>query len=280
MSAIAFPLVELLGIQDAAALLREAVSRRAVDRTQTKYRTKLRRVLWRMWRQQRNTVTNSWLPLMQARGILREASTGVDGLIQLLAGLLAVDESSWGDELAAVLTEVVMIAARDAIADLRLGASFDIPTARIEREIRQHAGQLVSGLNLTTREELRSILERAVAERMTYAQAARLLRNRFTEFGALVPLHHIHDRAELIAVTEIGQAYVRGQQQIGNALQAAGVSMEKAWLTAQDERVEPECESNGAAGWIPWDESFPSGHDAPLAHPGCRCALQMERSAE
>ena len=277
MSAIAFPLVELLGIQDAAALLREAVSRRAVDRTQTKYRTKLRRVLWRMWRQQRNTVEQSWLPLVQARGILREAS-GVDGLMQLLAGLLAVDEASWGEELAAVLADVMMVAAQAAIADLKF--SFELSTERIEREIRQHAGQLVSGLNLTTREELRSILERAVAERMTYAQAAKLLRNRFREFGALVPLHHIHDRAELIAVTEIGQAYVRGQQQVGNALVAAGVPMDKAWLTAEDDRVEPECEGNGGAGWIPWDESFPSGHDAPLAHPGCRCALQMQRSAE
>lgn len=267
---------ELACLQDAVGLLFEAVSRRWMNRQQTKYRSKLRRVLVRMWRQQKRTVEQAWLPMIRARQILREAS-GVDGLMHLLEGLLAVDEATWGEALAAVLAEVMLTAARTALDDLRVATSFEIPTERIEAQIRQHAGDLVRGLNETTRGELRSILERAVEERLSYSEAAKLLRNRFVEFGALVPLHHIHDRAELIAVTEIGQAYIRGQQQVGNALQAAGLAMEKAWLTAQDERVEPECEENGAAGWIPWDEQFPSGHDAPLAHPGCRCAMQMQQ---
>lgn len=268
---------ELIGLQDAASLLLEAISAARINRQQSKYRTKLRRVLRRMWAVQRGRLDARWLPRLKASGLLREAYTQEEMLV-LLGSLLAEDEAGWGEQLAIVLTEVVMTAARAAITDLKITTGFDIPTQRIEDEIRRHAAELVKGLNDTTRADLKRILERAVADQLSYTETAKLLRNRFSEFGTLVPLHHIRDRAELIAVTEVGQAYVRGQQQIGNALTDLGIAMEKAWLTAADDRVEAECEENGAAGWISWEETFPSGHDAPLAHVGCRCALQMQRS--
>lgn len=270
---------ELIGLQDAASLLLEAISAARINRQQSKYRIKLRRVLRKMWITQSARMEARWFPRLKASGLLQEAYTQEE-LMVLLGALLAEDEATWGEQLAAVLAEVVMVAARAARADLRITAGFDIPTQRIEDEIRRHAAELVRGLNDTTRAELKALLERAVKYQYSYTETAKLLRNRFAEFGTLLPHHHIRDRAELIAVTEVGNAYVRGQQQIGNALVASGIAMEKAWLTAEDDRVEAECEMNGMAGWVPWDENFPSGHDAPLAHPGCRCALQMQRSEE
>lgn len=278
MSATAVMMLpELTGLHDAASLLLEAISAARINRQQSKYRTKLRRVLRRMWITQRNRIEARWFPRLQASGVLREAHTQ-DELMLLLAGLLSEDEATWGEAMASVLSEIVMVAARAALDDLKLTTAFSLPTQRIEDEIRQHAATLVRGLNDTTRAELKNLLAKAVEYNYSYAETAKLLRQRFAEFGTLVPLHHIRDRAELIAVTEVGQAYIRGQQQVGNALVSAGIAMEKAWLTAEDDRVEPECEGNGAAGWVPWGEPFPSGHDAPLAHPGCRCALQMQRS--
>jgi hypothetical protein len=273
MSAIALA-DELCGLQDAVVALVEALNAARMSRHQSRGRRKLRRVLWRMWRVQQGRVIEHWFPYLKASHLFVESST--DGLIRLLGGLLSQDESMWVDELADVLVEIVNVAAKDALSGLRVATGFDIPTARIEAEIRRNAAKLVSGLNETTRNELRGILEQAVADRLSYSQTAKLLRVRFQEFGALVPLHHVRDRAELIAVTEVGQAYTRGQQATGDALVAAGIPIEKAWLTAEDDRVEAECETNGAAGWIDWEDPFPSGHDAPLAHPGCRCALQMQ----
>ncbi len=62
-------------------------------------------------------------------------------------------------------------------------------------------------------------------------------------------------------------------------LQSAGLSMVKMWLSVGEKSVSNKptacdiCFVNEKAGWIPIDNSFPSGHMHPLAHDGCRCAL-------
>ena len=48
----------------------------------------------------------------------------------------------------------------------------------------------------------------------------------------------------------------------------------KACLTAEDDRVCVECQSNEDTGTIPLGENFPAGD--PPTHPGCRCALIPE----
>lgn len=48
---------------------------------------------------------------------------------------------------------------------------------------------------------------------------------------------------------------------------------EKLWLT--DGHPCEVCEENSIAGWIPVDRSFPSGDWEPLAHPNCRCSLEV-----
>jgi transposase-like protein len=55
----------------------------------------------------------------------------------------------------------------------------------------------------------------------------------------------------------------------------ADLPVEKFWDTANDEYVCEYCTRNEAAGWVPLDLPFPSGHQQPQAHPGCRCDLRI-----
>ncbi len=69
-------------------------------------------------------------------------------------------------------------------------------------------------------------------------------------------------------------------------LERTGHRMEKSW----EHRLHPGlcdiCRKNSEAGWIPLHEAFPSGHQTPPAHDGCRCGsvireagIQPEKTA-
>ncbi len=79
------------------------------------------------------------------------------------------------------------------------------------------------------------------------------------------------DRAALIANTEVAGANSGGALVGMKEAQDAGVGMLKEWGVDSDPC--PICEENADAGPIPLDEDFPSGDDAPQAHPGCLCVL-------
>lgn len=74
------------------------------------------------------------------------------------------------------------------------------------------------------------------------------------------------------------------QTPFGRALEALAAGLtaeiaveayEKRWQT--DANPCPVCDENSLAGWIPMDETFPSGDDEPLAHPNCYCELVVRR---
>lgn len=112
----------------------------------------------------------------------------------------------------------------------------------------------------TTRQNLRSLIGRGLAENHG---SQKIINDMVDSFGFSA------DRAKLIAHTEIANANEQSKL-IGyrNAL-GLGIELKKSWLTVGDDRVEPECVANAAAGAIAIDADFPSGHDAPLAHPRC-----------
>ncbi len=72
----------------------------------------------------------------------------------------------------------------------------------------------------------------------------------------------------------VEQANFYTQQNLETALQlqTAGIEIEKYWSGVGDDDCEI-CKRNEAAGWIPLKQPFPSGHQRPLAHDGCRCDL-------
>ena len=70
-------------------------------------------------------------------------------------------------------------------------------------------------------------------------------------------------------------ARARAQQDtvITQALEQGGRA-EKRNIDMKDNKVEPMCIRNSAAGWIPAAAPFPSGKQGPLYHFGCRCKLE------
>lgn len=90
-------------------------------------------------------------------------------------------------------------------------------------------------------------------------------------------------RAQLIARTEIMGAINESQLQSMKHMQDQGLTegpIEKYWSTVGDNRVSAGCEANEAQGWIPLEDSYESGHEAPPRMPGCRCALQYRVQRE
>jgi len=167
--------------------------------------------------------------------------------------------------------------AKQASVDLGIGLSFDLKNPRAVAYLEAHGAELVKGVNDTTREYIKTVVTDGVRDGKSYDQIAKEISARYEEFKVGKPQLHIDSRAHGIAVTEAGNAYVEGNAIVARDLQDAGLTMEKSWLTVGDDRVSPECQSNQDAGWIPFDDAFPSGHAQPLAHPYCRCDLLMRR---
>lgn len=81
------------------------------------------------------------------------------------------------------------------------------------------------------------------------------------------------ERARLIAQNETADALSQASL---DRMKAMGVDG-KEWVTAGDDRVCKICQGNEAAGVIPTDKAFPSGHMCPPGCENCRCALAPAR---
>jgi SPP1 gp7 family putative phage head morphogenesis protein len=112
----------------------------------------------------------------------------------------------------------------------------------------------------TIREEIRS----AVADAIESGDSAAELGDRIEALAGFSA-----SRADMIARTEIIRSHAQGQMA---AMRESGVVEQKAWSTAGEE-VCDECQDNEDEGAIDLEDDFPSGDDAPPAHPGCRCAV-------
>lgn len=162
---------------------------------------------------------------------------------------------------------------------------FGSRNVRAEQWIARHGAELVTGINKTTRDELRTIIERGAREGRSPDRIAREITERFDRyhgnfpFSTPMPQRHIRNRAHLIAVTETGTAYSEANYEVARGLSERGVPMEKAWITANDHLVDEQvCAPNQREGWLPLDQPYQSGHMLPLGHPGCRCD-QLYRAA-
>jgi len=75
-------------------------------------------------------------------------------------------------------------------------------------------------------------------------------------------------RADMIARTVLNDVYC--QTMLASAKEGGGLL--KVWAP-DGACCEEICQSNVAAGPIPLDAPFPSGHQAPAGHLGCRCSI-------
>lgn len=77
-------------------------------------------------------------------------------------------------------------------------------------------------------------------------------------------------RASMIARTELSRASMQGNL---SGWKISGVVDGKEWILSDDHDFDDECNDNDDAGVIPIDDDFPSGDDAPPAHPSCDCSM-------
>ena len=177
---------------------------------------------------------------------------------------------------AAAFTEAMMATG----TFLALDATFELPFPDAASYARRRSAELVRGLDATSRDSLRVLVATATEKGWSYNRLAAEIRLKFDGFARKMPQQHIQTRAHLVAVQELGQAYEEGNATAARAVQAAGIALEKAWLTVGDDRVDPSCSANEGAGWIALDDTFPSGVMYPLDHVGCRCTSTRRRAED
>lgn len=139
----------------------------------------------------------------------------------------------------------------------------EIGADAVEQYLRDHSLEKLTGqINKTSVDRLRNALADAYESGEDYTGLVDTIKEEFADFA--------DTRAELIAQTEMNNAYNQGRKQLGLDL---GFN-EKSW-SADGPAPCPECIGNVLEGWIGMDEAFPSGDFEPVAHPGCFCSLDV-----
>lgn len=174
------------------------------------------------------------------------------------------------DDLAAAALEAGALA---SLRDLGMVAAFNLDNPRAVAYLQNYGANLVKGVNETTREYIKTVVTQGVEQGWSYGKIAAAITERYKEFAVGRPQQHIDSRAHLIAVQEAGQAYSEATMIVGLDLEDVGIEMVKSWLTLQDDRVSELCRNNARQGWIGIRSEFSSGHQRPLGHVACRCAL-------
>jgi hypothetical protein len=214
--------------------------------------------------------------LVPDRRLVQEAALRKDQI----AGIARIERQTRGllnSALLRIIRRALRASMNAAAVEMGLEPSFALRSQSATDYLRTQSAQLVAGINGTTRAGLQKILAQSAEAGWAPTRTAQAIRDMYDGFATPQPQQHIRSRAHLIAVTETGNAYEEGNLAVGRRLADLGLAMEKSWLDLEDEREEQLCWANGREGWIPIEQKFSSGHDRPLAHPACRCALQIRR---
>jgi hypothetical protein len=161
---------------------------------------------------------------------------------------------------------------------MNIAASFTLANPAAKEYLENYGYKLISNIDNTTRSQIGKIINLGMEQGDGYSKVARNITDMFSGFSTPSTQPNIKNRAELIAVTEMGNAYESAALTQGKALSLAGLPIEKSWY-ATGTNLCDDCLANAEVGWIPVDEPFPSGSDRPLEHPGCLCDL-LTRLAE
>lgn len=119
--------------------------------------------------------------------------------------------------------------------------------------------KLTGGLAQTSIEELQTAIADAYLKGGGYDEIVQVIKDKFDGFS--------DSRAGMIAQTEVNDAYNQGRYEMASSL---GFNRKSWEVDAMPCLV---CIANELAGWIEIGETFPSGDDAPTAHPNCYCSL-------
>jgi hypothetical protein len=150
-----------------------------------------------------------------------------------------------------------------AVGATQVGFSIEDVTKQVDKAAvayaEQRGGELIKDLAGTTRDSMRSTLQRAVAEGMSTDDLA----------DAIQALGAFSDsRAEMIARTELAFAHVQGNVE---GWKASNEVQGKVWVLADTHPEPDECDDAAEAGEVPLDAEFAPGIAYPPAHPNCLC---------
>lgn len=202
---------------------------------------------------------------------LRSVKESEDDAIAKALAALAAFKFKAADKALEAGVSIVFKGGGDQSA-LDIGVSYLTGDDAVLRYLKLHgAEKLAADVDDTTRKLVRAKLVQSFEDKWTYNRTVKEIRALFAGFSATAPQAHIRNRAELIAVNELGNAYSAGSLFVGRDLKSQGYAIEKAWALAANPC--PMCQGNAAQGWIDIDKVFSSGHDAPCGHPACRCSL-------
>ncbi len=163
--------------------------------------------------------------------------------------------------------------ALDQLDRIGIGFDYTLVNTRAQTWARQYSGELIQGINDTTRQAVQQAVERW--------------------YGNGEPLQALEDdlirtfdrkRARLIAQTETTRAAAHGTRE---GFRESGVVTGLVWRTSNDERVCPYCGAldgaivklDGGAFYdeLPADLQSKVRHfELPPAHPGCRCRISAQ----
>jgi len=222
---------------------------------------------------------------MTARG-LRKAAAGGEESAAIDAIVAAIDFTGWAvlvGEIEGMMADIV----RDGAVNAMLQVGIDVEARKEVMNVvnayaveyaKQRSAELV-GMRVdalgsiipnpraewqitdSTRAYLRADVREAIAEGWSNdTLAAKIAQS----YG------FSRERAMVISRTETIRASNAGSLE---SYKASGVVGAVEWLTAEDDKVTPDCVLNGEAGPVQLGRAFPSGAEAPPDHPNCRCTI-------
>lgn len=178
----------------------------------------------------------------------------------------SLDYGLTSSEMSDIVSQFSSVAAQSGdLAFAQIGSDqdvFDQVNEAAQKWASEHAATLVSQISDTTRDAVRQAIADGTANGLSSDEIA----DNVEELGAFSSA-----RSQLIANTEIANANSQGALVGYRAAAETGIVVLKAWILGDD--TDDECADNADAGAIDLDDVFPSGDDAPLAHPNCKCVL-------
>lgn len=147
--------------------------------------------------------------------------------------------------------------------DIRVDATFGVDPADSLKYANEFAGARIKGIDDYSKKRINGLISQGLEKGWWYNKLAEEIQRDFA-FSKY--------RSRLIASQEIWEAYLNWKdRQFARYTSAYWQKGWKKWVSHRDDKTTDGCLGNDNAGWIPYDQEFPSGHMKPTRFVWCRC---------
>lgn len=256
----------------AVVCLVEAITRRQVDKTLAPLEVALQKKLAAIFKRQSFAV-------LKQLGTIRSyfSESAVTDFDDMFENAILDTSTDMIDAIQSSIEAALLNGGKALIRDFKASINFSLTNPRAIAYTKNYAATAITGIDSTTQDDIRRIVLAGISDGASYTEVAANIKARYTQYAIGVPQRHIRSRAELIAVTELGNAYQAGNLAGALTMTDQGLKVQKSWLTSGDDRVSVGCQANQDDGWIDIEDVHSSGDQHPLRFPGCRCVEQYRR---